>query len=567
MNRQYLIILTSLLLLGSCSSEDITTPASAPIPKSDGGVKTFTSFNASMGNDATTRLLLTGGKEVSWQSDETIAIFSDLQDLTDYHLTQGAGSGEGTFKGKAVAGNSFFAFYPYNQNTTLNRSQQVVKFGFEPEVVIGNNGENLFLPIIAKSADNSLQFKLLPGIFHFSLNSTTALSSIELRGNSGESLGGEATVEYTASEPLMKLTGQGIGGGATVKKVSANIDNAYQPSADKPLDVCFILPPGDYSNGITLTITTADGEVVEKATDQLVTLSRGEAKRFSTVDVDKLLYAKHQALLSFALGGEMPTEVSDNDLYGLIVYQGDQEVAQGLFDDPSKMQLSLEKGKDYKVVATVVKDGKQKLYSNAAGYVQPFGSSGTLLYNKFSEKNINAGFALDAEQFGKGYTKFSNGSFHQYPETERYYGEATISNFTQDTQVTIPMIHTGFGLKFEIAEVANGTVDVTFKTKDDQETLYSVTGIKSSYVSEAKVFTYSDVYTTWSNPDNYTEEIKITAVWKKATGEVQDLGSKTLKVKRDRITTVSFMATDDNRNLGFLMDETEFDNESATIHM
>ena len=47
----------------------------------------------------------------------------------------------------------------------------------------------------------------------------------------------------------------------------------------------------------------------------------------------------------------------------------------------------------------------------------------------------------------------------------------------------------------------------------------------------------------------------------------EDLGSKTLKVKRDRITTVTFMATDDNRNTGFMMDDTAFDNESATIHL
>lgn len=565
MNRQYLIILTSLLLLAACSGEEVNTPASVPIPKSNGGVKTFTSFNASMGYDATTRLLLTDGKDVSWQHDETIAIFSDQQDLTDYHLTQGAGSGEGTFKGKEVAGNTFYGFYPYNQNTVLNRSQQVVKFGFEPEVVIGNNGENLSLPIIAKSADNSLQFKLLPGIFHFSLNSSIALSSIELQGNNGEPLGGEATADFTASEPLMKLTGQGIGGGALVKKVSASIVEANQPSADKPIDVCFILPPADYTQGITLAITTADGEVVEKTTDQLVTLSRGEAKRFSTIDVDKLLYAKHQALLSFALGGEMPTEASENNLYGLIIYQGDQEVAQGLFDDPSKMQLSLEKGKDYRVVVTVVKDGKLKLYNNASGYVQPFGSSGTTLSNKFSVKNINLGFALDAEQFARGYAKLSNGSSYQYPEAERYYGEATISNLTQDTQVIIPMVHTGFGLKFEIAEVANGSVDVTFTTKDGKETLYSVTAIKSSYVSEAKVFTYSDVYNAWKNADSYTEEIKISAVWKKANGDVQDLGSKVIVVKRDRINTVSFIASDPD--LGIVLDDTEFESESATINL
>ena len=562
MNRYCLVILAGLLLLTACNDDEA-------VRISEESVKKFNTFNAWMDNGANTRMQLTDGRHVTWQTNEKLGVFSDVQGITEYLITQGANSANATFTGNEVKGNTFYGFYPYDRNTSLDRNQHVVSFGFHPTVVIGNEGENLTLPIIAKSTNNNMQFKLLTGIFHISLTGTGTINSVELKGNNGELLGGMATVDYTLDEPVMKLTGQGVGANEVTKTLTASWNNAITLKENESLDLYFILPPANYSQGITMTMNMANGETVEKKANIPIVLNKGVTKHFTSLDVDKLIEEKHEVTVGFAFGGEMPSTTTDKDLFGLIVYDyNGQEIAQGLFNDPSKMQLALDDRKTYKVVATVIRNGKDLLYNKDEGFYQPLGTNdyATILKNNFASKNNSGGYALSVEQFGKGYSKMNDGLFYQYPATDRFYGEVVINNPTKESVVTIPMTCTAFGLRFEVTSVENGTLEVAFKTKDGKETLFSVEGITSAYKSDTKIITFDNVRAAWTNADDYSEEINVSAVWKKTSGDVKDLGSKTISVKRNRVTAVSLKATETGSLMGIVLDDTECINESANIH-
>lgn len=561
MYRRYLSILAGLLLLSACNDDDVTT-------LSKESEITYTTFNAWISDGADTRMQLTDGKHVTWQSNEKLGIFSDVQGITEYLITKGTNSDKATFTGKEVKGNTFYGFYPYDSNTSLDRDKHVVSFGFSPTVVVGNEGKDIPLPMIAKSTNNYMLFKQLSGIFHISLTGTDAISSVELKGNNGEQVGGMATVDYTSDSPVMKLTGESINGNATPTSLKTSFEKAYQLT-DEPLDLYFVLPTQEYSKGITVSFKMEDGEVLTKNTSKSITLDKGNVMHFTTLDEEQLLIDKYGVTTSFSLGGELPSTTTDKNLYALIIYDKDgKEVAQGLFNDKSKMKLNLNGKKNYKVIATVIRDGKDLLYSEDSGYQQPLGtdSNATLIMNSFAPKDIQNGYTLEAELLGKGFSKMKDGNVYHYPATDRFYAEVDVVNLEQNSNVTLPMVSTSFGLRFEVTEVENGTLDVTFTTKDGKETLFSVKGITSAYNSDTKIFSYDNVRAAWEQANDYSEEIKVSVVWKKDSGVTKDLGSKTIPVKRNKVNIVSFKAVEDGSPMNIVMDDPDPLNESVNIH-
>ena len=61
--------------------------------------------------------------------------------------------------------------------------------------------------------------------------------------------------------------------------------------------------------------------------------------------------------------------------------------AYGLFDDFSKIKLELPKDAEYKIVSSVVVDGKTKVGKDGNGYLKPFalgGTAGVQLTNTFT---------------------------------------------------------------------------------------------------------------------------------------------------------------------------------------
>ncbi|NLI71533.1 MAG: hypothetical protein GX361_02225 [Bacteroidales bacterium] len=246
--------------------------------------------------------------------------------------------------------------------------------------------------------------------------------------------------------------------------------------------------------------------------------------------------------------------VSGNDLYGIQVYRGTTPFAYGLFDDVSNIKINLLSGNKYKFVVSVVKDGKNKICSDSKGlaYYKPFdtrGSNPIKLSNKFEYNNYYFFQSLD-----KGRSCFKGYSYYYYPLTDRYYGELSDYEPTNDGSLSIELKHVVFGLKYTISGITDGSVRFICKNKD--VTFFDNSGIVSNFESEPQIRTFENVYDSWLYADNYTENVTVQVIWTRDVGVVQDLGSKVVQVKRNamNVIRVKLGADDGSSTFGITTD-------------
>ena len=248
--------------------------------------------------------------------------------------------------------------------------------------------------------------------------------------------------------------------------------------------------------------------------------------------------------VSLKFNGEIETEDSpltraetaSTDLYGVQVYKDGQSFAYGLFDNVNDMNLNLLSGSKYKFVVTLIKDGKNivvKKYGNVYASSYPFYSyyittllcSNTFTYDKNS---------LDF--LGVGKISVNGNEDVSYPEADWYYGE--LDNYTpmENGVVNIELKHTVFGLRYEVSGVTDGTV--TIKIENSDRTFFNKADITSDYTSDGSILAFYDIHSSWLYADNYTENLTVSVKWVRGIGITQDLGSKSIQIKRNIMNVV-----------------------------
>ena len=254
---------------------------------------------------------------------------------------------------------------------------------------------------------------------------------------------------------------------------------------------------------------------------------------------------------------------STDDLYGIQVYQApDVELeegksttwtpyALGVFDNADDITIQLLKGYKYKFVATMVVDGKKKLYNGGLNYL-PF----TLSHSNLILVKTNR-FALAAEYLNaieNSTSKLKDGATYHRPNTERFYGELEdyIPGSNGD-KVKIKMMRTSFGAKF-IANselIKNGSLEVLMTDAPKME-------LFGGQISD--IFTFSDIKAAWAD-DEYTETIAVTFNWIRTDSTTQSLGTHDVTYKRNATTVVRVNIKGEDENsvggVGFEYDEAD----------
>lgn len=285
--------------------------------------------------------------------------------------------------------------------------------------------------------------------------------------------------------------------------------------------------------------------------------------------------------VSLKLGGEITSsdsplaraETASTDLYGVQVYRkinGEADYnyfAYGLFDNMNDIKINLLEGSIYKFEVLLVKNGKNTLNKNGKGYKEPFNNmtrtGGSLLVSETPLNNDSFTYS----DFYLGYIK--NGSIgyqNYYPEGDWYYGE--FSNYipSNNGTVEIDLKHTVFGLQYKVTGITDGTVSVTIE--NEKRSFFTNSSITDDYTSEEKIIVFYDVYSAWQYANNYTENLTVSLSWTRGVGVVQDLGSKTIQVKRNvmNVVRIQLGANDGNASLGITTeDDTNMRGEEVTI--
>ena len=250
--------------------------------------------------------------------------------------------------------------------------------------------------------------------------------------------------------------------------------------------------------------------------------------------------------VSLGFGGEIEVgyeplrSAENNDLYGINVYSAPANVegtpswtnyAYGLFDDPSNIKIDLLVGYQYKFEATMVKDGKEKVFYNSGGYSSPFGPSYRVVAISTS---FNYGLSL-MSYIGEGntYLKNPNGIYNR-PNTERYYGELEGYIPSNNGKATIDMGRTSYGVKF-VAQGQSANVG-TLEIQMEQSPLVTFNLAESNEYFD--IYTFSNVRNAWLKSD-YSEEVSVNINYIREDDTVVPLGSHKVTFVRNTTTVVT----------------------------
>ena len=231
----------------------------------------------------------------------------------------------------------------------------------------------------------------------------------------------------------------------------------------------------------------------------------------------------------------------NNDLYGIQVYStlapatessSWTKFAYGLFDTTNNLTINLIRGYEYKFVAAMVKDGKEKLSCYGGNsFLAPFAIDGwTPISNAFIYDHNGFG------GLGSGYSYLKNPNDHlNHPNIERYYGELVgYMPGDNDSKATIELKRTCFGAKY-IAKgnfAANGALEILMSSAPQ----LNLNLAEGNEVSE--IYTFSNVRAAWLD-ENYTETISVTLRLAYADGTTEPLGTHSITFKRNTTTVVN----------------------------
>lgn len=175
-----------------------------------------------------------------------------------------------------------------------------------------------------------------------------------------------------------------------------------------------------------------------------------------------------------------------------------------------------------------------------------------------SEKEINL---QNSSPTGSEYYQYYKRSFlnyvdkgilagDKYPECSGwFYGEVNNYSPTGSYEtLDLNFKRVGFGLKYELSGVTDG--EVSIKISNETKTFFENTVSTAAYSSEEKFFAFYDTRSAWEYADNYTENLDVTVSWKRGIGVTQDLGTKTIQIKRNCLNNIKIKLGSDDRGAG-----------------
>ena len=271
MKKSCLGFIAGMLLLAGCSNEE------KMFDLGNEGLKTFSSFAATLSDDADTRVYMNqdafnGKRSAYWEDNDEIALFSDLDELwQNYKLTNMSNMGQSAeFAGEAITGYEFFAVYPtiegIAQLTGSDAKKVILVWPYD--VIYDSTNLNHHLPMFARSSNNQLQFKQLGGILHFQIYGKGILKSVVLAANNAD-MTGIVEKQFVIGQQFNHLKDNLVmesvpdfGNTDDFDVIEATIQpysdgKAHELSISKPFDIYFSLPAGmTFENGISVTVNT-----------------------------------------------------------------------------------------------------------------------------------------------------------------------------------------------------------------------------------------------------------------------------------------------------------------------
>ena len=275
------------LVLCSCAEtfvgEEIAKPNSENLPD----------LTATFAEEDATRTYIEDGKYLRWNEDDRLTAFYGNTLNRQYKFNGQTGDNSGTFSlvadGMLDTGNAFdhiYALYPYNADARITDEGVITLTLPETQSYAENSfglGANTMVAVTENLEDTFLAFKNVGGYLKLKLYNAegATLKSIEVKGNNGEKLAGEATLSInfgeaptltmaeSATDAITLHCGEGVALGTT---------------AETATEFWIVLPATTFAEGLTITATDTEGGVFEKSTTKEVIIERNAIQPMATLE-------------------------------------------------------------------------------------------------------------------------------------------------------------------------------------------------------------------------------------------------------------------------------------------
>ena len=286
MKRVIVLSAIALISFASCNREiDIVRQgAESPV------------FHATTESNTGTKAYLTEDLSVAWNQGDLISLFNKTSANEKYRFAGADGDLSGDFvkvsegDGSDPAISKVLAVYPYHPEAAIGDDEAVVVLLPSEQAYRENSfgvGANT---MIAASDDTELLFKNLCGYLRVRLyGEDISISKVAITGHKNEILAGQAVVTVGSD-------------GIPTARMITDPDNAYVSekvvincdavslgtTAETATEFCFVIPPGTFSAGFTLTVFGYQGGQFgryEISTPNSVAITRNVRRTMAALDV------------------------------------------------------------------------------------------------------------------------------------------------------------------------------------------------------------------------------------------------------------------------------------------
>ena len=275
------------LVLCSCAEtfvgKEIAKPNSENLPD----------LTAAFAEEDATRTYIENGKYLRWCEDDRLTIFFGNSLNRQYKFNGQTGDNSGTFSlvpdGMLGTGNAFdriYALYPYNADACIT-DEGVISLTLPTTQTYAENsfglGANTMVAVTENLEDTFLAFKNVGGYLKLKLYNTNGatIKSIEVKGNNGEKLAGDATLSINFGEtPILTMAD------AATDTVVLDCGNgvALGTTAEEATELWVVLPVTTFAEGLTITATDVNGGVFEKSTTNEIIIERNAIQPMAALE-------------------------------------------------------------------------------------------------------------------------------------------------------------------------------------------------------------------------------------------------------------------------------------------
>lgn len=277
------------LVLCSCAEtfvgEEIARPNNENLPD----------LTAAFAEEDNTRTYIEEGKYLRWHEDDRLTAFYGNTLNRQYKFNGATGDNSGTFSlvpdGMLGTGNAFdriYALYPYNADVRIT-DEGIISLTLPAEQTYAENsfgrGANTMIAVTENLEDTFLAFKNACGYLKLKLYNAegATIKSIEVKGNSGERLAGEATATIAFGEaPVLTLSDNAT----TSVTLDCGEGVILGTTAETATEFWFALPATTFAEGLTITATDTEGSIFEKSTTNEVIIERNAIQPMAALNAE-----------------------------------------------------------------------------------------------------------------------------------------------------------------------------------------------------------------------------------------------------------------------------------------